>query len=884
MSLSSLIVQREVATMRQVEEALARQVLYGGDLVTNLLEVARLDETVLTGLLAESIRLPPAPPGELPLAPDSVLALVPSQLADRHVMIPLGLDGETLIVALAEPLAHDPLNQLIAATGRAVEQRAASAIRVRQAIARAYGLPLEPRLQRLLSRFAAETEGRPARSQTPAFGSLASRAPASTIPVPAVARRRTSTNFLAGGKSLEWAPSAALASPDQVDGAPAPLDGTERLRPVQRETAPSPRISRRRRGPITMESASRLADEAVDRDALLDLFFDFSKQYFDFAALFVVHADIAAGRHAFGTGADERIVGIGVPLDLPSVLSRARDTKLPIVERMNSDGLDGVLASDLQRPSSTETAVVPLVVRTRAVALLVADCGDAGIDGTSVDQVVAFSHVVGRSFERLIVRRKRAGVLAGAKPPEAPGAQEATTFSQQSTAPPPAERNRSFAPAWPSDAPPPRNILAVRNHTGPPIPREEPMDSMGALRRAPPRTLIFRDAPGPMPIRTPSPLPAVILSSSAETASDRSQSSDAMESSPEIDVADFDGEIPADLDSRALFDLLGWETGDDPPDVPPPSSTFAVSAHRPPVPYAPSEELPSVIVDLDEELATMVDRLVAGETDDQAERELLHQGERAMRVLMARFPGPLTFDRARFATMASPPRPSECGPLLRLIARERKVALPFVLERLSDDDPEVRGWATHLVCELPYAEAILPLLPRLSDPDASTRASATHALAAIARLCPEETREAIDTLARGADPAGQAGALGVMALLRDARRVPELVRALAEADPRVAGAAHLALVQLTRQDFGPDARPWLRWWEQNSSRHRVEWLIDALTHDVSEIRSAAGEELRALSREYFGFASDLPPRDRERAQQRYRDWWLADGRGRFSRR
>ena len=47
--------------MRQVEEALARQVIYGGDLVTNLLEVARVDEAVLTGLLAESMRLSPAP-------------------------------------------------------------------------------------------------------------------------------------------------------------------------------------------------------------------------------------------------------------------------------------------------------------------------------------------------------------------------------------------------------------------------------------------------------------------------------------------------------------------------------------------------------------------------------------------------------------------------------------------------------------------------------------------------------------------------------------------------------------------------------------------------------------------------------------------------------
>ena len=65
MSLSSLIVQREVATIREVEEALARQVIYGGDLLTNLLEVARLDEGVLTALLGAPLSvLPAAPPAE----------------------------------------------------------------------------------------------------------------------------------------------------------------------------------------------------------------------------------------------------------------------------------------------------------------------------------------------------------------------------------------------------------------------------------------------------------------------------------------------------------------------------------------------------------------------------------------------------------------------------------------------------------------------------------------------------------------------------------------------------------------------------------------------------------------------------------------------------
>jgi hypothetical protein len=114
--------------------------------------------------------------------------------------------------------------------------------------------------------------------------------------------------------------------------------------------------------------------------------------------------------------------------------------------------------------------------------------------------------------------------------------------------------------------------------------------------------------------------------------------------------------------------------------------------------------------------------------------------------------------------------------------------------------------------------------------------------------------------------------------------VPVLLAALGDVDEGVVAVAHEALVQLTRQDLGSDARAWLTWWRENGARHRVEWLIDALNHDVSDIRRAAGEELRLITREYFGYSSELPTRDRERARQRYHDWWITEGRARFRRR
>ena len=52
-------------------------------------------------------------------------------------------------------------------------------------------------------------------------------------------------------------------------------------------------------------------------------------------------------------------------------------------------------------------------------------------------------------------------------------------------------------------------------------------------------------------------------------------------------------------------------------------------------------------------------------------------------------------------------------------------------------------------------------------------------------------------------------------------------------------------------------------------------------HETQDIRRTAGDELKALTKEYFGYYDDLPKKERERAQERYRSWWETKGKARF---
>jgi hypothetical protein len=124
-------------------------------------------------------------------------------------------------------------------------------------------------------------------------------------------------------------------------------------------------------------------------------------------------------------------------------------------------------------------------------------------------------------------------------------------------------------------------------------------------------------------------------------------------------------------------------------------------------------------------------------------------------------------------------------------------------------------------------------------------------------------------------------AIETMGEIRTGSMAPPLVAALEDPSDEIAEAARRALLLVTRQDYGLDARRWGEWCARNGGRHRIEWLIDALMHEQPSLRRAAGDELKLLTKEYFGYYDDLPKRERERAQALYRAWWDREGRARF---
>jgi hypothetical protein len=1056
MSLSSLIVQREIASIREVEEALARQVLYGGDLLTNLLEVARLDEAVLLPLVAEAVGLPAAPSGELPRPEPDAQRLVAAEVAVERNLAPLSVDRYGLTVAVAEPLSAEVEQELAFALALPISQRIAPLVRIKQALARDYGVPLDRRLQRLLMRMS--TEGPRAGSSFPPMRESDFRLGAPRPPSIAPAAPPP--------------PEIAIVRPSVPPGGGA---GTL----VRQVAAPSMRPLRRRRGAITVDTARAELEEADERDTIFDLLFEFARQYFDYTAVFIVHGEVAEGRDAFGDGAArDKVARIGVPLDLPSILASSRDKKVTLQRVPSLDGLDAVLMNDLGRSGKSLCIVLPVIVRTRVVALLLGDGGDTGVDASTLADVEGILAAATAAFERLIVRRKLKGSVqppAGADEPGKKREQHSlappTKLSQisdrpavEELAPPirdlltePISRIgetirepvvQTFLPSddtsgllvshrRPSDnAPPPANVLAVRRPSGRPIPREEPeldsrprmpavtaMSNLGnaaqaAIQRVsgtpaappmaggsvaprsnrrrgeaprldfgavpPPSSMFGSEAPGgneverrliaeiqgrsfenepptardthppvvvpsnaPPPVssdpepppspkaESPPPQPVVSFKAPITDTSPISLQGDLAWTTPvsapssSLIISEDDADVDV-IDPPEAFELLRpveapvepprsskrtsapptpWPSAMEAPVVSsarmppvPESSTrmmpvseqqISVAAHRPPSSRSDHTRiLPSVIVDVASEYVGLVERVVAGakggtgegQTIDDAETELLRAGGYAMPAIMAQFPGPVTIEPDRLSTGILP-RVAECGPVLRLVASQRRTALPFVLSHVEDPDVEKRFWATYLLTELLYPDVLDPIVQRVFDPEPRVRRAARAAARAFAEGHPATLVERLELVAMdgGESLERRVQAIEALGEMREALAIPPLIPLLDDPNAQVALAVRAALTAIARQDFGTGSAKWQAWWDLNKGRHRLEWLIDALMHEQTALRAAAGEELKTITKEYFGYYDDLPKRERERAQARYREWWNTVGRVRFTR-
>lgn len=365
--LGELLVAAKVLTVEQVEQALRAQVMWGGRLGTNLIELGYLDLDALSKAVARQHHQPAALARHFDKADPELQRMLSADVAERYSCVPLARAGQgKQLIAFASMAPLDAKGLAIVADelGVGVEQllpSIAAELRIRYHLERVYEIPRGTRFLRskgktvppfpqfeidvdMASGEIAVTE----LSIDDAMAAEAPRAPQVTIAGPVVHDEVVDFSAIAVLEDDELSVPAAPAAeeptgrerrryvPSIAEPAKEPIEGHALGRIAIKKVAVSKEVT----GPIaatpapvasdamaaaSLGEATRAIRRGTDRDKVGDLVVGTLERFVptcQAALLLVVRGELAIGWKGFSrTGA--KVPEIGVPLGEPGLVPRA---------------------------------------------------------------------------------------------------------------------------------------------------------------------------------------------------------------------------------------------------------------------------------------------------------------------------------------------------------------------------------------------------------------------------------------------------------------------------------------------------------------------------------------------------------------------------------
>lgn len=131
--LGEMLLSRKVLTEAQLKTALETQTQIGGKLGTILVKLRYMTEDQLAAFLADQLGLPLLRLKELVMQP-AVSALVDAEMLEKHAALPVRKSGDSLLVATADPMDLDGLDEIQFLTSLRIQTAVASRSDILRAI------------------------------------------------------------------------------------------------------------------------------------------------------------------------------------------------------------------------------------------------------------------------------------------------------------------------------------------------------------------------------------------------------------------------------------------------------------------------------------------------------------------------------------------------------------------------------------------------------------------------------------------------------------------------------------------------------------------------------------------------------------------------------
>jgi type IV pilus assembly protein PilB len=136
--LGEMLIKAGLLTPQKLQEALEYQKTNGGKLGLNLVKLGFVKEEDITRVLSQQYGVPAINLSKVEID-DAVVKLIPSEVAQKYLIMPVSRTGATLTIAMVDPTNVFAMDDIKFMTGYNVEPVVASEVAIKEAIDRYYG-------------------------------------------------------------------------------------------------------------------------------------------------------------------------------------------------------------------------------------------------------------------------------------------------------------------------------------------------------------------------------------------------------------------------------------------------------------------------------------------------------------------------------------------------------------------------------------------------------------------------------------------------------------------------------------------------------------------------------------------------------------------------
>ena len=359
--IGDMLVQSGIISGEQLGEALKCQVIYGGKIGTNLIELGFISEDTIAGFLSKKLGVPYANQESLSDIPPDIIQILPKDIVEKYHVVPVSLEKNRLTIALEDPTDLNVIDEISFITNFSVSPVVTPEVDLMLALERYYGIKRDARY------------------------------------VPVIVPGETKK-----GPSKEVSKLPPEASP--------PAQPADKIVDLEEELEEAEIIQEEARRDIlekfSIDDLSRTLAESGDRDIIADVISRYLGNEFSTMAIFIVKGKKAVGWKGMKDG--EVLSGVEelqISLEGPSVLKTVAEGNSfylgPIPEAETNQELIKAIGGN----APIAALLVPISMMGKVVNILYVDGGKKELSDTLGD-IQRLANKASMAFEILILKNK----------------------------------------------------------------------------------------------------------------------------------------------------------------------------------------------------------------------------------------------------------------------------------------------------------------------------------------------------------------------------------------------------------------------------------------------------------------------------------------------